>query len=187
MNRSSVFRDALALSGSPTNPITSASVVRLPDNRWITLVMLNLMKGLLQPEDPSVRMVRAGRLMELFQLADKFDVTAIIHNVYTVLIYKGKGAGAGRNKTCPLDWFGYAVAAKDPLLSKYIAAKYPLGDPLTWPQHFVFGIIGVELYWKILTNFPRLKATDAKTIIRNIDAIDWSGLVTKIQIRGGRK
>jgi hypothetical protein len=124
--------------------------LKLPDARRDMIAVLNLMWGSIRPSGCMPSLVPAEHAVNIVQIADKYDVSAVVHNVYTSLILR-----VGLNDpAAQFNSLVYAIKYGDPWLCTHILSASNMEDPVYWTRSQV-ELIGYEIYFVLLKAFPR--------------------------------
>lgn len=134
-------------------------------------VLLNLMWGSISTSASLPAMVPENQVDSFIQLAAKYDVSALIHNIYTVLIVR-IGHESTDNQFSALR---YAITYGDPWLTGFILSGSTLPDPLHWSRDHI-DLLGKDAYIDLIKAYPRGADDSTTTSAWKIasDKMDWS-------------
>lgn len=169
---SSVFRDAMQSLQLTSQDGPLSNTIPLPDARQDVISLLDLMWGTLNPSSRMPMLVPAERVSPLVNIADKYDVSALVHNVYTTLIFRVGFKTSASQFSSLL----YAARYGDSWLFKQVLGHLTMEDPVQWTKEQA-ALLGYELYFCVMKAYPRGK-TDAGT------EKEWASASTNIAFPG---
>lgn len=141
----------------------------LPDERCDMVTLLDLMWGTVDPTTRLPKMVTADRVLDIIRIADKYDVSALVHNVYTVLIFRAEDCG---DREIQFSSFLYAMYYGDPWLCYHVLSRWEMEDPVYWEDSRI-DLIGHDMFFVLLRAYPRQPATRGNRAV-------WSEISTSI-------
>lgn len=125
----------------------------LPDHRQDMVSLLDLMWGTINPSSRLPMLVPAEQVTALVHIADKYDVSALIHNVYTSLIFRvGLKSSASQFSSLL-----YAARYGDSWLFNHVLSRMTMCDPVQWTREQA-EMLGFDLYFSLMNAYPRAQA-----------------------------
>ena len=130
--------------------------LKLSDDRTTMVHMLDIMKRSTTHQKPpesgdGCLIVPAQHVSSIVSLADKYDVTNLVHQIQSLTIVKTLEL-SGVNQT--LDALDWSFKFKDTWLVKHILGQGKLGDPAQWARN-ITDSLGYNVWYNLVTAYPR--------------------------------
>jgi hypothetical protein len=145
--RSSVLRDSMEFA--------TDGVINLPEKRDVMEAILDRMQTAYNgPTDTTdLDTVPQGIVVDFVALADKYDVTGIVHKVQSLAIVK-KRQDSSQSRSDYFNCLVYAFQARDIWLCRHVVYHLQLNDPATWEWASV-ELLGCKAWHRLVKEYPR--------------------------------
>jgi hypothetical protein len=170
------MRDALDVAQSP---IRTSAIIKLPDARDNATFLFDFLWSSVRPSEKTAILSSGIQAVELVKIADKYNVSALVHNAYMLVIMQAEDRGW--LETYQWEALIYAVNYRDPWLCHYIVSRLTKGDPVGWTKDEV-NLLGFDFWFALLQAFPRSSYTTDNNETRWARAaakISWKELLKK--------
>lgn len=130
--------------------------INLPEKRDVMEAILDRMQTAYDsPTDTTdLDTVSQGVVVDFIALADKYDVTGIVHKVQSLAIMK-KLHGSSPSRSDYFDCLVYACQARDIWLCRHVVRHLMLKDPADWEWDLI-ELLGLIKAWsRLVTGYPR--------------------------------
>jgi hypothetical protein len=130
-------------------------VINLPEKRHIMEAILDRMQTAYDSstDTTNLNLVSQDIVVDCVALADKYDVTGIVHSVQSLAIMK-KLHDSRPSRSDYFDCLVYAFQAKDIWLCQHVVRKLMLNDPADWEWDSI-ELLGLKAWSRLVKAYPR--------------------------------
>jgi hypothetical protein len=145
-----VLRDSLEFA--------TDGVINLPEKRDVMEAILDRMQTAYDSatDSTNLSLVSQHIVVDFVALADKFDVTGILHKAQSLVIIKKLQTGR-RSDSDYFDCLVYAFQARDIGLCRHVVCRLQLNDPAAWEWASVESL-GFKAWHCLVKAYPRNSA-----------------------------